>query len=227
MLASAWTWTENVSYGRGEPYRWARLFAQVVADEHGVDSGSLVRRFVFTDDLSPETARRFGGSIAAIARDAAFSGWEDESADVPADPAEVTATLAEVAARYVDRLFESTGPRVVVIDDLHWLDPSSDGMVELVVETIATTTRSSSSRPPDPGHSPAGRHATRPPGYGCTAWPNPIPPGWPPSSLGRRSMLKESAASTNGPAGTRSSSVRPFAPSSRTARSSGGTAGWR
>ena len=130
----AWTWTENVSYGRGEPYRWARLFAQVIADEHGVDSGSLVRRFIFTDDLSPETTRRFGGSIAAIARDAAFSGWEAESADVPADPAEVTATLAEVAARYVDRLFESTGPRVVVIDDLHWLDPSSDGMVELVVE---------------------------------------------------------------------------------------------
>ncbi len=40
----AWTWTENVSYGRGEPYRWTRLFAQVIADEHGVDSGSLVRR---------------------------------------------------------------------------------------------------------------------------------------------------------------------------------------
>ncbi len=130
----AWTWTENVSYGRGEPYRWARLFAQVIADEHGVDSGSLVRRFIFTDDLSPETVRRFGGSIAAIARDASFSGWEAESADVPADPAVVTATLAEVAARYVDRLFESTGPRVVVIDDLHWLDPSSDGLVELVVE---------------------------------------------------------------------------------------------
>jgi class 3 adenylate cyclase len=130
----AWTWTENVSYGRGEPYRWARLFAQVVADEHGVDSGSLVRRFVFTDDLSPETARRFGGAIAAIAREAAFSGWEAESADVPADPAEVTATLAEVAALYVDRLFESTGPRVIVIDDLHWLDPSSVGLVELVVE---------------------------------------------------------------------------------------------
>ncbi len=130
----AWTWTENVSYGRGEPYRWARLFAQVIADEHGVDSGSLVRRFIFTDDLSPETVRRFGGAIAAIARDAAFSGWEAESADVPADPAEVNATLAEVAARYVDRLFESTGPRVIVIDDLHWLDPSSVGLVDLVVE---------------------------------------------------------------------------------------------
>jgi class 3 adenylate cyclase len=130
----AWTWTENVSYGRGEPYRWARLFAQVIADEHGVDSGTLVRQFIFTEDLPPEMGRQFGGAIAAIARDASFSGWEAESADMPADPAEVTATLTEVAARYVDRLFESTGPRVIVIDDLHWLDPSSDGMVELVVE---------------------------------------------------------------------------------------------
>ena len=34
-------------------------------------------------------ARRFGGAIAAIARDAAFSGWEAEAADMPADPAEV------------------------------------------------------------------------------------------------------------------------------------------
>jgi predicted ATPase len=46
----------------------------------------------------------------------------------------VSATLAEVAARYVDRLVGSTGPRVIVIDDLHWLDPSSVGLVDLVVE---------------------------------------------------------------------------------------------
>jgi adenylate cyclase len=133
----AWTWTENVSYGRGEPYRWARLFAQVIADEHGIDSGSFVRRLLFTDDLPADVARRYGGAIAAIARDAAFSGWEAESADTPVDPAEVTATLQEVAARYVDRLLETTGPRVIVIDDLHWLDPSSVGLVEIVVDRAA------------------------------------------------------------------------------------------
>jgi len=133
----AWTWTENVSYGRGEPYRWARLFAQVLADEHGVDSGTLTRQLVFTDDLPPEARRRFGGAIAAIARDAAFSGWEEEAADMPADPAEVTATLADVAVIYLDRLLATTGPRVIVIDDLHWLDPSSVGMVDLVVERTA------------------------------------------------------------------------------------------
>lgn len=133
----AWTWTENVSYGRGEPYRWARLFAQVIADEHGIDSGSFVRRLLFTEDLPTDVARRYGGAIAAIARDAAFSGWEAEAADTPVDPAEVTATLQEVAARYVDRLLEATGPRVIVIDDLHWLDASSVGLVDIVVDRTA------------------------------------------------------------------------------------------
>jgi adenylate cyclase len=133
----AWTWTDNVSYGTNEPYRWARLFAQAIADEHGVDSGALVRRFLFTDDLSPDVRRRYGGAIAAIARDAAFSGWEAEAADMPSDPAEIGATLTEVAARYLDRLLATTGRRVIVIDDLHWLDPSSVGMVELVAERSA------------------------------------------------------------------------------------------
>jgi adenylate cyclase len=129
-----WTWTENVSYGRGEPYRWGRQFAQTIADEHQTDSGSLVRRFLFREDVPPEVTRRYGGAIAAIARDAAFSGWEAEAADMPSDPGEVAATLAEVAAGYIDRLLETTGPRVIVIDDVHWLDPSSAGMVDLVIE---------------------------------------------------------------------------------------------
>jgi class 3 adenylate cyclase len=130
----AWTWTANVSYGRGEPYRWARQFAQAVADEHGTDSGSLVRQLLFTDDLSAAERRRFGGAIAAIARDAAFSGWEQEARDMPNDPTEVAATLVEVASRYLDQLMATTGPRVVVVDDLHWLDPSSAGMVDLLVD---------------------------------------------------------------------------------------------
>ena len=37
----AWTWTENTSYGQAEPYRFARMFAQAAADEHGMDSGSV------------------------------------------------------------------------------------------------------------------------------------------------------------------------------------------
>ena len=130
----AWTWTENVSYGRSEPYRFARLFAQTVADEHGVDSGTLARRLLFDGELPPDDVRRFGGAIAAIARDAAFSGWEDEATHMPSDPLEVAATLMEVAVRYIERLMTDDGPRVVVIDDLHWLDPSSVGMVDLIAE---------------------------------------------------------------------------------------------
>jgi class 3 adenylate cyclase len=133
----AWTWTENLSYARGEPYRFARLLAQTVADEHGVDSGTLTRRLLFTEDLPPEEARRYGGAIAAIARDASFSGWEEEAPFMPTDPAEVASALLEVVTRYVDRLLTLAGPRIIVIDDLHWLDPSSVGMVELIVETTA------------------------------------------------------------------------------------------
>ena len=133
----AWTWTENVSYGRGEPYRFARLFAQTVADEHGVDSGSFTRRLIFTDDLSRDDARRLGGAIAAIARDASFTGWEAEAPYAPIDPAEVASGLTDVARRYVDRLLTVAGPRAVVIDDLHWLDPSSVTLVDLLVEATA------------------------------------------------------------------------------------------
>jgi class 3 adenylate cyclase len=129
-----WTWTENVSYGRTEPYRFVRLFAQTMADEQGVDSGTLTRRLLFTDDVDPETVRRYGGAIATIARDAAFSGWEAEERDIPTDPAEIAGTLIDLAERYLSRLLLTTGPRVVVIDDLHWQDPSSVGMIELLVE---------------------------------------------------------------------------------------------
>ncbi|MEO5884280.1 MAG: AAA family ATPase [Candidatus Limnocylindrales bacterium] len=129
-----WSWTENVSYGRGEPYRYARLFAQAMADEEGVDSGTLTRRLLFRDEPDAATIRRLGGAIAAIARDASFSGWEEEAPDAPNEAAEVTASIVEVAARYLERLFSSTGLRVVVVDDLHWLDPSSVGLIELLVD---------------------------------------------------------------------------------------------
>ena len=134
----AWTWTENVSYGGGEPYRFARVFAQAIADEHGTDSGSFARRMIFTLDLDPVAARRFGGAIAAIAREADFTGWEAEALHMPEDPAEVAQALREVAALYIDRLVATAGPRVVVVDDLQWIDSSGAEMVDLLVERAAT-----------------------------------------------------------------------------------------
>jgi class 3 adenylate cyclase len=134
----AWTWVDNVSYGAAEPYRFARSLAQTVADEHGTDSGTVTRQLLFTDDVDPAEARRWAGGVAAIARDAAFSGWEAEAVLVPSDPAEVARDVRAVARRYVERLIELDGPRVIVVDDLHWLDPSSAGIFE---ELVALTVR--------------------------------------------------------------------------------------
>jgi hypothetical protein len=128
-----WTWVDNVSYGATEPYRFARALAQAVADEHGTDSGSFVRELLFTPDVDPEDARRWAGGIAAIAREASFSGWEAEAELVPPDPADVALDLRAVANRYVERLIELDGPRVIVVDDLHWLDRSSLGIFEELV----------------------------------------------------------------------------------------------
>ncbi len=133
----AWTWVDNVSYGGNEPYRFARSLAQVVADEHGADSGTVTRRLLFSEDADPAEARRWAGSIAAVARDAAFSGWEAEADLMPSDPAEVAQDLRSVAVRYIERLIELDGPRVVVVDDLHWLDPSSAGIFEELVALSA------------------------------------------------------------------------------------------
>ena len=129
----AWTWVDNVSYGGAEPYRFARSMAQVVADEHGADSGTMTRQLLFSDDADPAEARRWAGGIAAVARDAAFSGWEAESDLVPPDPADVARDLRSVAIRYIERLIDLDGPRVIVVDDLHWLDPSSAGIFEELV----------------------------------------------------------------------------------------------
>jgi class 3 adenylate cyclase len=129
-----WTWSENVSYGAGEPYRFARVFAQALADEHGVDSGTFARRMLFTPDMDPRLARRYGGAIAAVAREADFTGWEAEASHMPDDPAEVSMALTEVARRYVDQVVATSGPRIVVVDDLHWIDQSSAAMVDLLVE---------------------------------------------------------------------------------------------
>lgn len=105
-LGVGWTWTESTVYGHAEPYRFARVFAQSLADEHGVDSGAFARSLLFTADTDEAETRRFGGAIAAIARDAGFGGWEAEASHTPNDPAAVTTILREVAGRYVDRLVE-------------------------------------------------------------------------------------------------------------------------
>jgi predicted ATPase len=127
------TWVDNVSYGEREPYRLGRAFAQAIADEHGTDSGSMARRLLFTEDTPSDQARLWAGAVAAIARDAAFSGWEAEAPLVPIEPAEVARAIRDLANRYMERLLDTAGPRIIFIDDLHWLDPSSASMVDEMV----------------------------------------------------------------------------------------------
>jgi len=133
------TWVDNVSYGTREPYRFGRALAQAVADEHGTDSGSMARRLLFTDDTPPDQARVWAGAVAAIARDAAFSGWEEEAPLVPVEPVAVAAAIRDMATRYMARLLEVSGPRIIFIDDLHWLDPSSAGLIDEIVRMTRST----------------------------------------------------------------------------------------
>ena len=133
-LGIRWTWVDNVSYGSGDPYRFGRSLAQAVADEHGIDSGSFLRQLLFTPDVNEADARRWAGAVAAIARDAAFSGWEAEADLAPIDPIDLASSVQSLARAYVDRLLDLDGPRVFVVDDLHWLDPSSAAIFEELVD---------------------------------------------------------------------------------------------
>jgi len=136
-LGFAWTWVENLSYTSGEYYAFARTFAQRIAEEQGTDSGSYARRLLFAEDIDESTMHRMGGAVAAIARDAAFTGWEAEAAYVPTDPIEIRSALEDVTDRYMRRLAELTGPRAVVIDDLHWSDQSSGPLLARLIGTVA------------------------------------------------------------------------------------------
>ena len=225
-LGFAWTWTESVSYGRGEPYRFGRQFAQLIADEHGVDSGSYARKLLFTPGTDEAALRRYGGAIAAVARDAAFSGWEAEAVNVPDDPVETATILTEVAAAYVQRMLETDGPRVVVLDDLHWLDTSSTGMVELLVDDRGGP----AARDPcddTSGHaSRAGRRSIMSSASNWTAWPPPKRRSSRRWSRAPHSTRATPGGSTSGPRATPCSSARPCAPRSRTAASNCVTGGW-
>lgn len=136
-LGFGWTWTENTSYRIGEPYGYARQFAERIAEEQGVDPGTFIRRILFTDDVAEDETRRLAGAIAAVARDAEFTGWEAEADLAPADPNELLSALLQVVLRLAPRLVKALGPRVIVIDDLQWADRSSLPMIDQMIRATA------------------------------------------------------------------------------------------
>jgi class 3 adenylate cyclase len=135
-LAMAWTWTENHSYLVGEPYGLARRHPERIADDLGFDPGTLVRDLLATGGIPADRIARYAGVIAAVAREAAFTGWEAEQALVPVDQGEFLAAFREITTFLTVQL-AARGPRVSVIDDLHWADASSAPMLDALVRSVA------------------------------------------------------------------------------------------
>jgi adenylate cyclase len=124
----AWAWIDNAPYGIDSPYRAVRGLVEWLADEKGVKAGVLARQVLFGPDLDEATGRSMARAVAALARDSEISllpeeGWEP-AAEALSDPAEVQAGLRLVAHRWINRMVAEQ-PRCIVIDDCHWVDPSS------------------------------------------------------------------------------------------------------
>ena len=162
-LGYAWTWTESVSYGRGEPYRFARLFAQAVADEHGVDSGSFARQLLFGADVDPATVKRLRRRDRG---DRPGRGLRRAGRPRPRTSPTIRPRRPR-SWRGRDRLprplLATDGPRVVVLDDVHWIDPraraSSSCIVARPRRTPARRHRHDAPRPGASLGRPAARRA--------------------------------------------------------------------
>ena len=133
-----WTWTENVSYGAGEPYRLVRALVQAIAADEGTEPGPLARRVMFGGALDPRAAGRVADAIAAIARDASANDWRSEGLLPPTNIA-AAASITDAATTFVARVIELRGPRAIVVDDVQWADPASQPLLERLVALASST----------------------------------------------------------------------------------------
>ena len=140
----AWMWLDNTPHGSDSPYRAVRHMVDWLADERGVKAGIVARELLFGDDvapnLDPETSRLMLGAIAALARDSEMlllpeEGWESGLLGL-ADPAELQTGLRLATLMWVSRMVTGK-PRCVVIDDFHWIDPSSRVLMDMMIRMAA------------------------------------------------------------------------------------------
>jgi adenylate cyclase len=140
----AWMWLDNTPHGMESPYRAVRHLVDWLADEQGVQGGIVARRLLFGEDvmpeLEPDMARLMLGAVNALARDSEISllpeeGWETGINDL-ADPAEFQAGLELATRLWVSRMVADK-PRCIVIDDFHWIDPSSRFLMDIMVRISA------------------------------------------------------------------------------------------
>jgi predicted ATPase len=115
-----------------------------LADEQGVKAGIIARQLLFGDDvapgLDPEAARLMLGAIAVLAHDSEMlllpeEGWESGVVGL-ADPTELQTGLRLATLMWVSRMVADR-PRCIVIDDFHWIDPSSRVLMDMMIRMAA------------------------------------------------------------------------------------------
>ena len=140
----SWMWLDNTPHGMESPYRDVRHMVDWLADEQGVQAGIVARRLLFGEDvmpeLEPDMTRLMLGAVSALARDSDMSllpeeGWEEGLNDL-ADQAEFQTGLQLAARIWVSRMVTGN-PRCVVIDDFHWIDPSSRFLMDIMIRMSA------------------------------------------------------------------------------------------
>jgi class 3 adenylate cyclase len=136
----AWLWIDNAPHSMESPYRTVRNMVDWLADEQGIKAGIVARQLLFGDgvpvNLDPEIYRLMLGAIAVLARDSEMTllpeeGWESGLLAL-ADSADFQLGLTMAAHLWISRMV-SGKPRCIVVDDYHWVDPSSRQLVDIMI----------------------------------------------------------------------------------------------
>jgi adenylate cyclase len=140
-----WMWIDNPPHGMETPYGAVRNMVDWLADQQGAAAGIVARQLLFGADVAPgmdpEAARLMLGAVAVLARDSQLTllpeeGWEAGLVGL-ADPEELTAGLKLATEWWVTRLVAEQ-PRCIVVDDLHWIDPSSRQLMDHMIRMAAS-----------------------------------------------------------------------------------------
>jgi len=130
-----WVWIDNPPHRMGAPYFAVRTMIEALADEFGVKAGILARQTVGSE-MDDETARLLFGAVTVMARDTemlllAEEGWDQRFTGL-SDPAELATGLRLAVQWFVSGLV-AIQPRCFVMDDYHWMDPSSQLMLAAMI----------------------------------------------------------------------------------------------
>ncbi len=138
-----WMWLDNAPHGMSSPYSAVRNMADWVADEQGVTAGIAGRQMLFGPDvpaIDANSVRLMLGAVAVLARDSNMlllpeEGWGSGLLNL-VQPNEIQLGLRLATEVWVNQLV-ARQPRCIVVDDYHWIDPSSRQLLELMIRLAA------------------------------------------------------------------------------------------